>query len=81
MEGVVIVQVISRNDRRPPGYLLFLVNDYKFPLTGILKVYFIISLLKINDIGFYAGVEGLSFLLTRQRLMFGFLPWKWKGSD
>lgn len=47
----------------------------------MLKVYFIISLIKRNNIGFYAGGEGLSFPLTRQRLVFGFIPRKSKGSD
>lgn len=70
----------QREDRRPPGYfLLLLVNDYKSPLTGTLKVYFIIALVQRTIIGFYGG-EGLSFSLTRQRHAFGVIPWKSKGS-
>lgn len=61
------------------SFFLFLIINP--PLTGILKVYFIISLIKRNNIGFYAGGEGSSFPLSRQRLVFGFIPRKSKGSD
>lgn len=70
-------------DRRPPGYFFFfLVNDRKFPSTGILKVYFIISLIKKEIILDFMLQEKDCLLSSLDTdLMFGFIPRKSKGSD
>lgn len=73
MESVVI-------DRRPPGYFLPLVNNSKSLYWGILKVYSILALDAITNIGFYGGGEGL--LSSRlEKTCVGFILWKSKEAD